>query len=50
MKHAYLTKRDIDVARVLRQVTKLEISELMKKMEKCAKSRKIGNIILHDVA
>ena len=50
MNHAYLTKRDIDIARVVRQITKAESKELIMKLEVCKKHRIIKNVILHDVA
>jgi len=50
MKHAYLTKRDINVARVLKQVTKTEFKELEVNMNRCSKKRVIKNIILHNLA
>ena len=50
MNHAYLTKKDIDVARVVRQITMTENKELDKKLETCKKYRVIKNVILHDVA
>lgn len=37
MTHAYLTKRDIEIARILKQLTKQEIEELNKKLEICQK-------------
>ena len=49
MNHAYLTKKDIDVARIVGQITKEEVKELLLTLEKCKKFEKIGNIILHNV-
>ena len=50
MHHAYLSKKDIDVARVLKQITRTEVKELLKTVERCTKSKQVGNIILHNVA
>lgn len=50
MNHAYLTKRDVDVARVLKQITRTEVKKLLKTIDRCTKSRQIRNVILHNVA
>jgi hypothetical protein len=51
MEHVYLTKRDIDIARVLKQITKQEVKELMDILQRSKKSKKkVRNIILHNVA
>ena len=50
MKHAYLTKKDIDVARVLKQITKCEVQELIETLNKCKGRKVIANVALHDVA
>ena len=49
MSQAYLTKRDVDMARVLKQVTKIEVKELMKVVNKSSKQKRVGNIILHSI-
>ena len=46
---AYLEKRDIDVARVLKQITKSEVQELLETLNKCNKKRKVENIVLDNV-
>ena len=47
MNHTYLTKKDIDVARIIKQITAQEVSELKKVLDKCEKHAQIGKIILH---
>ena len=49
MEHAYLTRRDIDIARSLKQITKLEVKELLKKIEICSQPKQVGNIIIHPI-
>lgn len=50
MNHAYLIKKDVAVAKVLQQITKTEVKELLKTIKRCTKSRQIRNVILHNVA
>jgi len=47
MKHAYLTKKDIDVARIIGQITKEESNSLMQILKRYASVEKGGNIVVH---
>ena len=49
MNHAYLTKKDIDVARIIKQITAQEVSELKKVLDKCTKHAQVAKIILDRV-
>jgi len=46
MSHSYLTQKDIDVARIIKQITQEEVKELKAVIQRCKTIKSMSNIIL----